>query len=281
MAPDKSRLSRGRWRAPVFVTAALVTFGAVAVSGFGSSTPKAMPPDAAAEAQERWRSALKARDTVVLAAEAGTVGNPDEPASDGATALMVAAQAGDAALVRALLDRGADPNARNANGGTPLMHAAMGGNPVVVTDLVTAGAQLDATAKLGWTALLLAAAKGHTDAARVLLDSGARPNQADTYGWTPLMRAVSGNHGDVVDLFLSAPDVNLEAREETGATALHVAAQYGHAGMAAKLLDSGADARAVNHRGLSAADFAVMSEHQDVARLLARQQNREPSRPGG
>jgi ankyrin repeat protein len=187
---------------------------------------------------------------------------------------MIAAQAGEAGLVRVLLERGANPNARNANGGTPLMHAAMSGDPVLVEDLVKAGAEIDTAAKLGWTALLLAAAKGNAAAAGVLLRSGAAPNQTDTYGWTPLMRAVSGNHMEAVDVFLATAGIDVDAREESGATALHVAAQYGYAGMAARLLESGADPDAVNDRGLSPADFAEMAEHPDVARLIAGRRER-------
>jgi ankyrin repeat protein len=250
------------------------------MSGLGSAPPAPADPAAAAN-QARWQSALEKRDTVVLAAEAETVGNPDAAADDGATALMIAAQAGEAGLVRVLLKRGADPNARNANGGTPLMHAAMSGDPAIIEDLIAAGAELDAVAKLGWSALLLAAAKGNAGAADVLLRAGAQPNQADTYGWTPLMRAVSGNHAAAVDVFLAAPDMDIDAREETGATALHVAAQYGYAGMAARLLESGADPEAVNDRGLSAADLAVLSEHPEVARLLAgRRQGGLSAKPG-
>ena len=268
-------------RAPVLFSALLAGGVLLVMSGLGSAPSAPAPTDPAAANQARWQSALEKRDTVVLAAEAETVGQPDASATDGATALMIAAQAGDGVLVRKLLERGADPNARNANGGTPLMHAAMSGDPEIVEQLVAAGAELDAAAKLGWTALLLAAAKGNAAAADVLLGSGAHPNLADTYGWTPLMRAVSGNHVQAVEVFLAAEDVNLDAREETGATALHVAAQYGYAGMAARLLESGADPGAVNDRGLSAEDFAVMSEHPDVARLLATRQTRNPAEPGG
>ena len=283
MAPDKTRNLRGRVRAPVFVAALFAAGALLLMSGLGSAPSAPAPADPAAAAnQARWQSALEKRDTVVLAAEAETVGNPDAAATDGATALMIAAQAGDASLVRVLLDRGADPNARNANGGTPLMHAAMSGDPGIVESLIAAGAELDAAAKLGWSALLLAAAKGNAAAADVLLRSGAQPNQADTYGWTPLMRAVSGNHAAAVNVLLASPDVDINAREETGATALHVAAQYGYAGMAARLLESGADSGAVNDRGLSAADFAEMSEHPDVAQLLAgRRGPAVSSEPGG
>jgi len=187
----------------------------------------------------------------------------------GRTELMLAAKQGDLARVKSLLGAGADVAARNPNGGTPLMYAALGDNVDVVRLLLASGSEVDARASNGWGALMIAAAKGHAAVARVLLEAGADINVHDVYGWTPLMRACYEDRPAVVELLLAAPGLALEAREERGATALHVVAQTGNEAIARRLLQSGADRDARDRDGLTPADIAVRSRHAGLSTLLA------------
>lgn len=216
-----------------------------------------------------WNQALRRGDVATLKTLLGVVEDPDEGADSGRTALMLAAQKGDAALVGRLVEAGADVNARNPNDGTPLMYGAAGGNPEVLRRLLAAGADVEARAKLGWTPLLVAAAKGRTEAARVLVAGGADANARDVYGWTPLMRALSGEYRETAEVFLGLPDVDLDVQEESGNTALHLAAAAGDAEAVRDLLERGASPTVMNHLGMTPLDVALSLGREGVAGLLA------------
>lgn len=224
---------------------------------------------------EAWSEAIKSQDLGTIDQLLETNTEPDRAGGGGKTALMIAAQAGDLDLVERLLEAGADVNARNEHLGTPLMFAATGGSVPVCRVLIARGAAVDAVARLGWTSLLLAAAKGNTDVALLLIRSGADPNQADGYGWTPLMRAVTGRHLDTVRSLLDTGKMDLAAREESGASALHIAAGEGQTGMVGALLAAGADPALPDGAGRTPAAVATMMGHQDLAARLAAAERAE------
>jgi len=225
--------------------------------------------DAQPPTEADWTLALRRGDVETLAALLDAVEDPDAGADTGRTALMLAAQRGDAALVGKLVDAGADVNARNPNDGTPLMYGAAGGSAGVVSRLLEAGADVDARAKLGWTPLLVAAAKGRTEAAGALLAGGADPNARDVYGWTPLMRALSGAYRETAEVFLVLPGVDLDVQEESGNTALHLAAAAGDLTAIRALLARGASPAIRNHLEMTPLDVALSRGREDAAGLLS------------
>jgi ankyrin repeat protein len=225
-------------------------------------------PAHAADSTESWLQALRQRDLESLGRQLESGADPNLASSESKTALMFAAQAGDAALAGRLLKAGASIDAKNANGGTALMYAAMCPDPEVTRLLLQHGAQVNARARLGWTALLVASVKGNVATARALLDGGAEPNAPDAYGWTPLMRAVHTRHPNIVELLLSRPDTDIDARERDGATALHIAASLGEKEMVALLLDAGANPAILDAQHRSAADLALAASAGDVIGLL-------------
>lgn len=190
------------------------------------------------------------------------------PSSDGKTELMQAAGEGDLDRARQLLSAGAAVDDRNANGGTALMYAVSAGDITMARLLLDAGADPNARARIGWTPLLVGAAKGRAAAIMTLLEAGADPAEADAYGWTPLMRAVSAGHVAAVDALLTSDRVSLEAREESGATALHIAAGRGYTEIVRRLLDAGAEASAADGAGRTPADVARLQGHGEAEALL-------------
>lgn len=204
----------------------------------------------------------------------GWDGNPETlheyaaPSSSGKTELMQAAADGDQSRAIALLDAGARVDERNANGGTALMYAVSAGQPELIRLLLERGADPNAKARIGWTPMLVAAAKGRDEAVRLLLEAGADPMTPDAYGWTPLMRAVSGGYIDAVDALLACGRIDLQAREESGATALHIAAGRGYADIIKRLLEAGAEVRAADGQGRTPADVARLLGHHEAEALL-------------
>jgi ankyrin repeat protein len=235
----------------------------------------------AATDPDTWAEAIEARDLGTIDALLDDPdADPNQSTADGKSALMLAAQQGDADMVARLIAAGADINATNPNGGTPLMYASLGGNPEVTAQLLAAGARPGEKAKLGWTALAVAAVKGRTDVIRVLLEAGADQQVQDTYGWTPLMRAADSRRLEVVRVLLGSPGVNLDARQEYGQTALHIAAAAGDDAIVNLLVASGADVTARDNRGNTPAAIARLADHAELAEQLDRARQRGTSGTG-
>lgn len=194
--------------------------------------------------------------------------DPNTRLAYGKTALMAAAKAGAFELADRLIQLGAEVNARNDNGGTALMFAAIPGHLETMSLLVEHGADVNAVGHFNWTALMVAASKGHGDSVRMLLRNGADPNVQDTYGWTPLMRAVHGNKQRAVSALLGHERLNLEARDERGATALHVAVERGRSALVAQLLARGADPGSIDDAGRNLLHKASAQGYHDIASML-------------
>ena len=134
--------------------------------------------------------------------------------------------------------------------------------------LLDHGANVNTLGHFNWSALMVAASKGHGESVRLLLESGADPNVQDTYGWTPLMRAVYGDKHDAVTTLLQSDRVDLEARDERGATALHIAVERGRAATVGELLARGADPGSVDDAGRGLLQKASAQGFDDIVAML-------------
>ena len=150
--------------------------------------------------------------------------------------------------VMTLLANGADPRIADAEGNTPLHHAARSSDPGVAALLRDAGAEMDALNAEGVSPLGTACFAGNWRLARFLLERGAKPEPA---GGQPVLLAAAGTEEDDaagVQLLLRHK-ARVDARDARGRSALHEAALAGHAGIAAALLDAGADVHARDSEG--------------------------------
>ncbi|HEY1044224.1 MAG TPA: ankyrin repeat domain-containing protein [Telluria sp.] len=107
----------------------------------------------------------------------------DQPATNGNTALMMAAFKGKRQAVVDLIERGA---AVNRSGWTPLHYAAAGGDADIATLLLDRKANIDARAPTGTTPLMMAAQEGQQAVVRLLLARGANPYLVDNNKRTAL-----------------------------------------------------------------------------------------------
>lgn len=141
--------------------------------------------------------------------------------------------------VRSCLDAGADVNARFELGATPLHLAAYRTrHPEVTTLLVEAGAEVNARDGSGATPLHRARS---AEVINALAAVGADVAATDDRSRTPLHVAASEGRDSSTIAALIALGTDVNARDLTGRTALHEAAGRGRAETIAALVEAGAD----------------------------------------
>ncbi|KAB2897188.1 MAG: ankyrin repeat domain-containing protein [Burkholderiaceae bacterium] len=185
----------------------------------------------------------------------------------------------DADGINALLRRGFDPNTVDPKGRTGLLLALQLESFHAFGALLKArGIKVEQRNHQGESPLMIAAIKGYMDVARALI---ARDADVNKTGWTPLHYAASGTgpaQPAMIALLLEN-HAYIDAASPNGSTPLMMAAQYGTRDAVKLLLDEGADPSLKNQLGLTAADFALRVQRQDVADAIAAAvRRRQPDR---
>jgi ankyrin repeat protein len=160
--------------------------------------------------------------------------NPNQPNPvGGEPALVSAVREGSMRVFKVLLDHpGIQPDAPAMNGNTALMMAAFKRNRPAAEALVARGAAVN---RPGWTPLHYAAAGGDEDIARLLIKRGARVDAASppaSGSYTPLMMAAREGQPDLVS-FLLAQGANAQLKNSEGLTAGQIAERADRADIAA------------------------------------------------
>ena len=141
------------------------------------------------------------------------IGNSSQQARCAAAVMLQIASAGDTQKISECVANGSSVDMRGVGGRTPLMQAALSGQPAAV---------------------------------KLLLQSGATPDAMDNDRSTPLRDAVVTGNLEIVNLLLETGKVDVNQRDDEGATALHDAAALEWDLVVQRLLESGADAGAVD-----------------------------------
>lgn len=143
---------------------------------------------------------------------------------DDPQALLHAATLGDEVIAREFLNKFKNEvNRRFDDGLTALHHAAVSGQVSIIKILLEYEADKDATDENGATPLHYCILKFEIEAAKALLDGGANPNLKDKLGRTPLIIAASKGRTSAIELLVKYPNVDLDAQDNDGDTALHCA----------------------------------------------------------
>uniref|UniRef100_A0A0N5AJ51 ANK_REP_REGION domain-containing protein n=1 Tax=Syphacia muris TaxID=451379 RepID=A0A0N5AJ51_9BILA len=143
----------------------------------------------------------------------------------GRTAIHWAACGGCLDVVQLCVSRKEDSaGATDDMGWTPLMISSSAGRAEVVAFLLSLPQVLvNAANTNGQTALHYAASRNHVQIVSLLLKNGANVNAQDKYMATPLHRAASQGHMKVVGLLLDVSGIQVNIRDSSGCSPLHLA----------------------------------------------------------
>ena len=208
--------------------------------------------------------AIRAKDlAAVRAALAADPASAAAPSAEGALPVCLAMYFGQPDIARAIAAARADLD---------ITEAAVLGDIDRVRALADADpARVETVAGDGFTVLGLACYFRQAEVARLLLERGANPNRAaaNAAKVAPLHAAVAANHAGIAALLLDAgADVN--ARQQIDYTPLMGAAANARMELLELLLARGADPSLTTTEGKTAADLAREHGHEAIADRLDR-----------
>ncbi|RMJ19326.1 hypothetical protein CDV36_000971 [Fusarium kuroshium] len=214
------------------------------------------------------------REALDLAAQNGHVDAVQQLLDQGIRsprAMGLAAAAGSVPVMRCLLSVDTAIDQLDAEGFAPLHHAAYGGHEAVVSYLLEQDSDASLLTSNSSTALHFAARTGHIGIVRILVKAGVLVRAENDAQHDSLMyAAIGGFHAIVAWLLVHGADPNKVDKE--GKTALHLAAEHGHAKTAAILLPATRNINARNLREMSPGDVAAKNGHLAVLLLLMEQE---------
>jgi len=217
---------------------------------------------------------------------------------NGVTLLHVAAEKGYKDIAKLLIDKGADVNAQNRSNVTPLHLGVENGNKDVVELLIANGADVNAKrntrSRKASTALHDAVDAARGDIVELLIAHGADVNTRTDLGITPLYIAERNGYTEIAELLLKhgakeispslfgaftyvdidqiqvliAQGADVNAKNNSGQTLLHLACRTGNKEVAVLLIDKGADVDAETELGWTPLHDASTLGNHDIVKLL-------------
>ncbi|XP_036423490.1 transient receptor potential cation channel, subfamily N, member 1 [Colossoma macropomum] len=188
---------------------------------------------------------------------------------DGSTLLHIASQCGHPETALTFLKKGVPLHMPNKSGAVCLHAAAKRGHAAVVKSLLLKGAHVDATTKDGQTALHIAVQNCKPQVVQMLLGFGA---QVQLRGGkdleTPLHVAARVKEGEKVAEMLLKSGAEVNAEQENGETAMHVAARHGALQMMRALIEEGADLTWRSKAGENPLHVAVRHCHAHMVEAI-------------
>lgn len=185
----------------------------------------------------------------------------------GQTALMLSALKGSSEAVRVLLNEGAAVDLRDEEGYTALMYAAYAGDPQSVRQLLRAGANLNARTNAGNTAFYFAAAGGNVETAQAIMNDRAFEGLRRAAGF-PLHGAAAKGHTQMINFLIDTDELDIDAEDLNGQTALMRAARNNKSAAASLLLRAGADVTVIDNNNYDVFNLAAIGDAGDVLGVL-------------
>jgi ankyrin repeat protein len=191
---------------------------------------------------------------------------------DNTTPLQFAIMNGNNEIAELLIDQGADINKPGKEGRTPIVEAVNNSNQEMVDMLIDKGADVNKTVGMYHTTPLhLAASNGDKDITSSLIDAGGNLEVENTSGQTPLYKAAENNHVGIIDeMALGGVDVNYKSSRtnDSGLSALHIAAQNGNYESAELLANNGAKLDDTDRSQQTPLHKAAKNNRSDIIEML-------------
>jgi ankyrin repeat protein len=149
-----------------------------------------------------------------------------------------------------------------------LIHASRTGDLPLLQEIIDQKPDLEVRDDKGYTPLIIASYNHQLAAAQLLLQSGADVNGKDAGGNTALMGVCFKGYGDIAVLLLTHPNINLDALNGNGGTALMFAIMFGRNELTQLLLKYGADVTITDNRGMDALEIALQQGNEQGVLLL-------------
>jgi ankyrin repeat protein len=185
--------------------------------------------------------------------------------SQGKTPFRIALGASSTRMVSTLLTKDriyiADDEGRSP------LHIALfdRAGPAIIQTIIDQGGRVSGIDAEGRTPLRIAVDTNNWEGARILAEAGSDPFAVSGDGKAPGVIALSKGRDAVRAIFSGRAIV---ARDRTGNTILHYAAQYGNAELITLLLDLGANKNTRNIAAESPADIARRWNHPEITAML-------------
>lgn len=174
------------------------------------------------------------------------------------------------------------PEWQDKDGNAPLHLSVIGGHPLTTKALLQGEnwkgvndhqAEMRRAISKSSAVLALATKSNSKDIVELLVNAGVDINWQDNSGETALHVAARFGHDECAKVLLKGTEqqkANLELAEKNFAwTPLHIAAVDGHLGVAQLLVDAGADVDKLDSSGWTAKEHAALRGHLEIARLLS------------
>lgn len=186
------------------------------------------------------------------------------------------------------------PEWQDHDGCAPLHLSVVGGHPLTTQALLQgenwqgsseSKAEIRKSIAKSGAVLALATKSNYSTIVQMLVDAGVDLNWRDKTNETALHVAARFGHAECARIIIKGTELqkgDLEATENTYAwTPLHVAAVDGKLNVAELLVEAGADTTRIDSSGWTAREHAALRGHMDIARLLAVDtvEDEPPSRP--
>ncbi|XP_039593324.1 transient receptor potential cation channel, subfamily N, member 1 isoform X2 [Polypterus senegalus] len=184
---------------------------------------------------------------------------------DGSTLMHIASQCGHPETALTFLKKGVPLHMPDKSGAVCLHAAAKRGHTAVVKALLQKGAHVDAITKDGYTALHIAVQYCKPLVVQTLLGFGAQVQlKGGKAQETPLHIAAHVKEGEKVAEMLLKSGADVNAEQENGETAMHIAARYGNLKMMQALIEEGGDVTSQSKAGENPLHIAVRHCHAHV-----------------
>ncbi|PJE79991.1 Phosphocholine transferase AnkX [invertebrate metagenome] len=200
----------------------------------------------------------------------------------GESALSIACAGGFVDTVSLLISRGADVSQTDWLGQNALHHACIGGSEALAELLMNAGMDVNTQSHTGKTPLHFAVEKNYEVLTDVLLSRQANIHLQDCLGNTVLHHACNHSQRTIISALLAHKDIDPDIKNGESYTTLMLAVLNGRSGVAALLLEAGADDKMTDYFGGSPLHLAVrLGDIELTGSLLSSQVNVDTADCGG